>query len=845
MSWAQAAPNPGLAVGYVNRPMVGPTGANHAAGDLFDMYRVNLVAGQLIELNFGDATSADLDLGIWDLAGNLLTVSSGTTRSECLRISRSGSYVISVFAYSGASAYELSWGAQPLQSSCPNVLSSADASGAIRPGELVAAPARGRDTASAAATEAASEGARAYARSAGLAVRADSGAGGPMLLQLPAAAADRARVRSAIAAGAGPRVAAASGAGSAPAPDDASAEGRAAWDTALAAKALQATGRYAWVEPNRSASTQQVAAGGWPPNDADLWRQPHLDLIRLPDALRAYASLSPAPGYTPIVAVLDTGIVADHPDLRRMLVPGFDFVADVLNGGDGNGIDANADDAGRLGDRSGFHGTHVAGTIAAEGYNGQGGIGVAPMARLMPVRVLGVTGSGSGFDIAQGIRFAAGLPNSSGTLPARRADVINLSLGGVGACPAIYAEAVAAARAAGTLVIAAAGNDSLGVVSSPANCPGVVSVSALSYDGRLASYSNYGAGLWVTAPGGDPSRASPAGPDRIHSTSATFSGALRIPFYTGQNGTSMATPHVAGVAALMRAVRPSMTPAEFDAWLSSGQITRDVDAPGYDQRTGYGLIDAARAVLLAAGASSAPVSSLPTLAASAVVLDFGSTLTERSLTLQRVNGSTDEPASFGSDALNAGAVSLRYDTGGNPPGGPYRLIVSLNRSLLVPGENAVRLRINTAQGRQVTVDMTITPRPPAFTGNRGAGTLYALALDVDTLDNIAEATLTDTATLVGYVISGVPGGRRVVVAAGSDLDNDGFICGAAEPCGLYPVLAASPTVLDTSRSHVNISFGLDSGGIRASSAGAGAGPGAGAGGSGSAWPVRGIARRLP
>ncbi len=353
------------------------------------------------------------------------------------------------------------------------------------------------------------------------------------------------------------------------------------------------------AEHNGSVQPLPIGYGTWPPNDPLRAFMRNLDLIKLPDAFNALASLNPRPAYVPIVAVLDSGIVADHPDLKRMLVPGFDFVSDLSSAADGDGPDANPDDSEPAGPAASFHGTGVAGTIAAETFNGVGVVGVAPMARIMPVRVMGVNPIGSWDDLIQGILFASGLPNSSGTLPARRADVINMSLRGRGGCPAAVLDAIAQARGQGVIVVAGTGNDDGAPVGTPANCPGVVAVSAIGYDGQLAAYSNVGPEVVVTAPGGDLARIAVNVLDVIFSTSATFVGAngtTRISNYTGTEGTSDATAHVAGAMALMRAVNPNLMPAQVDLLFAIGSLTDDVGATGRDTKTGFGLINALKGI---------------------------------------------------------------------------------------------------------------------------------------------------------------------------------------------------------------------------------------------------------
>jgi serine protease len=788
----QLVGNPALVIGYLNKPGQGPDGPNRAAGDEWDLYRVTLSAGQVVELNFGDPNTADLDLYIADTAGTILARSIGTSRSECVRINTSGDYLVGVNAFSGFANYQLAWGPNSLGTSCPNATLALLNEPSFVPGQFFVKAKSGTQGETRLAKTA------AVARAAQLSVASLTWHDGPVLLELPLETNARATSMRALAGQA--KVTEITHAVFEGAPPQAEL----AYDTAVAIKQLRASGQFEYVEPNGVVQAQQVGYGPWPPNDPLLNRMPQLDLIKLPDAFNALNALNPRPTYTPIVAVVDTGIVADHPDLTRMIVPGYDMVADPNNGGDGNGLDTNPDDSKPAAPGAVFHGTHVAGTIAAETFNGVGVVGIAPMARIMPVRVLGSNGSGSFNDILQGMLFAAGLPNNSGTVPARKADVINMSLGGQGGCPQQVRDVVQQVRGQGVIVVAAAGNDSGQPVGTPANCQGAIAVSAMAYSGALARYSNVGPEVVVTAPGGDQSRQSPSGVDEILSTHATFptNSNVRTPNFAGLQGTSMATPHVAGVMALMRAVNPNITPAQIDALFANGSITDDVGAAGRDNQFGFGLINALKAIT-AAGAGGGqpppPPGGLPTLELSTTRLDFGTVQTQLQLTVTRVNGSTDSPASAIDSAANPNAVTVAAS---GPAAGPYVLTVTIDRALLNPGEDQIQVEITSAQGRKLRFDVVVAPRGGgAPVGLRGVGPVYVLALNPNTLATMAQANVTANSTTYPYTLANLNG--PVIIVAGTDTDNDGFICGSSEPCGAYPVLGVDATILNSSRNGVN------------------------------------------
>ena len=299
-----------------------------------------------------------------------------------------------------------------------------------------------------------------------------------------------------------------------------------------------------------------------------------------------------------VVAVLDTG-VTPHPELDGQLLPGYDFIADAGAARDGDGRDANPTDEGDWTDPgdcaslrstpSSWHGTHVTGLVVARIGNMPGIVGVAPEARVVPVRVMGRCG-GRLSDVADAIVWASGgeVPG----IPSRKpVDVINLSLRVPGACGMTMGRVIAQARGRGTAVVAAAGNDSIKASGvSPANCPGVVSVAALARDGSMAWYSNYGDGVTVAAPGGS---LGAMGVDDILSSVDSGERGRQRPIFKYHAGTSMAAPQVAGLVALMRSADPLISVDEITAQLVDN--ARPLPGP-CPKGCGAGLIDAAATV---------------------------------------------------------------------------------------------------------------------------------------------------------------------------------------------------------------------------------------------------------
>jgi len=323
--------------------------------------------------------------------------------------------------------------------------------------------------------------------------------------------------------------------------------------------------------------------------------------------LRLPAAWDISTGAGVVVAVIDTGY-RPHADLSGQFLPGYDFISTAAIGNDGNGRDNDASDpgdgitAGACGggqpffdQPSSWHGTHVAGTVAARTNNGAGVAGVAYNAKILPVRVLGKCG-GYTSDIADAITWASGGTVSGVPANPNKARVLNLSLGGGGACSATMQNAINGARSRGAVVVAAAGNSAMNVSNaSPANCTGVIAVAATGRTGGRARYSNFGALVAVAAPGGD-------GASGVLSTLNSGRSGPLADTYAVYQGTSMATPHVAGVAALMLAANTNLTPDEIAARLKSTARAFPASCSG----CGTGIVDAAAAAAWAR-TSAAPV----------------------------------------------------------------------------------------------------------------------------------------------------------------------------------------------------------------------------------------------
>ncbi len=332
------------------------------------------------------------------------------------------------------------------------------------------------------------------------------------------------------------------------------------------------------------------------PNDPLYRNQWHLPAINLPTAWDRTTGSNAV-----TVAIIDTGIVP-HPDFGGRLLAGYDFVSDPAMAADGGGRDSNPLDPGPYG-KTGYHGTHVAGIIGAASNNGSGVAGVNWGARLLPVRALGPATSGSGAvgtlaDVTDAALWAAGFSVAGVPTNPTPANVLNFSLGGNVPCSSIQQEAFDRIFAANKIVVVAAGNSTIDAGSfSPANCDGVIVVGATARDGRRASYSNFGSEVDIMAPGGDNSNALLSLGKDDNASNGEYD-------YILQAGTSMASPQIAGIAALMKTLEPGLSQSQVLVALKSTArvLTNDQCDAGASGMTlvssdcGAGLVDAARAL---------------------------------------------------------------------------------------------------------------------------------------------------------------------------------------------------------------------------------------------------------
>jgi serine protease len=380
------------------------------------------------------------------------------------------------------------------------------------------------------------------------------------------------------------------------------------------------------------------------------------------------------------------------------------------------------------------------------------------------------------------VRYASGLSNDSGTIlsEAQKADVLNLSLG----CNNCYSSAeeaeYVAARAAGSIIIAAAGNENTASLGYPASYDGVVSVSALDRFKQRAPYSNFGTRIDVAAPGGDNSVDADGDgyADGVLSTAGDDSSGTRQATYKFENGTSMASPHMAGVVALMKSANPSfITPDQLDTLLSSGAITEDVAGNGATVRDdiyGYGMIDALKAVQAAQGGVTPT-----TLAVAPTSLSFASAVSSQTLTLSAQGG--------GTVVVNSVTPSAAWLSATGTGLGDYT--VSVDRTGFGDGTYPANLIVNyTINGTtsEINVPVTMTVGT-ATTGAGDTGYTWMVLLDPDTNTTVQTQRAANNNGQYAFTFTGIADGSYYVVA-GSDSDNDFILCDAGESCGGYPTL---------------------------------------------------------
>lgn len=491
-----------------------------------------------------------------------------------------------------------------------------------------------------------------------------------------------------------------------------------------------------------------------------------------------------------VVGVIDTGIVS-HADLQGRIVPGYNFISDPVMAGNGIGRSADASD---LGDwvtlaessdpsnqfyactttNSSWHGTHVAGTIGAMSNNSIGVTGINWGSKILPVRVLGKCG-GYLSDVIDGMRWAAGLSVQGVPANVNPVKVLNVSLGGSGACDAAMQSTINDVLAAGAVVVVAAGNSSDDAANySPAGCNGVVSVAAVNRAGGAASYTNYGQTVKIAAPGGEwlfsGSSSSVLSTLNTGATSPIVSpGGDTYGYY---QGTSMATPHVTGVVSLMLSLQPTLTPTQVVQLLqaTARPFPAATGSFGGDCTTslcGAGIVDAYRAV-------QAVGSNAPVISATPLSLDF------------MTHQGDPNPPSQSIVFTNHGGGTLNWSVSSNaawlhvsPAGGQESgtVTVSVDTSALTPAiTNIGTITISAAGAANSPVTIPVTVK-------------YLLKLHAPIPVAVSDHALAAVDGKV-YVIGGLGGQLLGTLVQIYDTASDTWTTGAPKPTSAGAINAA-------------------------------------------------------
>ncbi len=534
-------------------------------------------------------------------------------------------------------------------------------------------------------------------------------------------------------------------------------------------------GRYSCV--NQCAGVMAVEANdafelAVRPNDPMFSMQPNLQTMRMEEAWDVSVGCDDV-----VVAVIDSGVRFDHPDLMGRLLSGYDFVSDVAGSLDGDRRDGDATDPGDRPSSDGgtYHGTHISGIIAASTNNGIGVSGITWRTRILPVRAFGLAGLAANFDLVEAVRYAAGLENASGVLPERRADVINLSIARRPDQPepVCLRMAIEDATAAGVVVVGSVGNNASSIPNFPSAFADVIAVGAIDGSENITDYTNFGPWVDLVAPGGDVDSDLDADGenDGIVSTFATGreeSGTLALG-YGRVEGTSFAAAHVSGVAALVLGECPELTPSQVRSVLLDS--ARDIGDFGEDDLFGTGIVDASVAVRRAAAecASGHPLVSV----SETVVL----------LTDENARGEV-AIGNDGEGVVRVDQVSVDADwltvatTGGAADTTIGRIALTADVRGLADGVYRATVDVETANADGEHVDVVLNVGDPAPL----AETVIIQLRSIGDGSEIARVEI-DLRGGGDYTFAMVPPGRYMLVA-GTDRDGDGVICEHDDVCGV-------------------------------------------------------------
>ena len=764
--------------GYITRTPTGRAADNFATvDDRVDVFTAELEAGQVISLSIADfspqtSDQLDLDLYLYDSGGDLVSSSIAfSAEVEQITVTRAGRYFIAADAFAGGSNYSL-------------VISDAATTGGVSAAQV--------NVATMADDQVITLDADAERLSGLIGHAGDTGTGqaGPARRLRTAHARDARATRPArgpLSAGFPERVFGVA----------ARSAGTTRYDRKLALLAhIKAT--------NHRAGRTVVTAlhyprlHGLPPEDPEL--QWNLPLVEWQEALDTVEAAVPDPD-RPLIAVLDSGVFSSHPKIAPVLEDARDFVPSFI---DGDGFDAEAEedvavDESNTDECFDFHGTHVASIAAAAREGGRIGgrtmVGALPFADLMVLK-LGynrdpqcrlIVG-----DVAGAIRYAAGLPNSSGRLPPRPADVINMSFGGTEPNPATRA-AIREAAAAGVILVASAGNegdtDEAGIPNYPAAYPEVIGVGAVDIDARRAVYSSFYPQVEIAAPGGD-TRFDTNG-DGLGD--GIIGGVARLDDAGGEfraryalyQGTSMAAPHVAAGFALMKSIYPALDTEEAHRLLEEGLLTEDIGAPGRDSETGFGLVSFRRMAGVALQLRGDSLQVAPDFRVTPEAIDFGNIGEAAEVSVLR-SGNPDfriTSVTFASPGLDGGQIPAPEPIDVDAEGfGTYR--VRIDRSLIGAGTYAGEVTVLASNGESRKVPVTFTVPDASLASETGPAHVELQRLSNGAFVRVRRVVVRSGAG-AEFALNDLDTGTYRLVYS-TDMDNDDRLCDPGELGGSYP-----------------------------------------------------------
>ena len=752
---AQEIDNPASVHGYVNKPGAGLPGTTFESGDEDDFFVVNALAGQRFNLSIGDYQQGDLDFYLWNEDLQIVASSEGIGPQETITVPEDGTYYLNVYAWSGASNYIV-------DSEFTNLPSS---SSPLRFGEVIVT----LKSANAESVEVLREKVTDLAERYGVTIQSK----GTASIQLLKSTSDSKQLMHTLSH---PKLKSLT-----------SAELVNNSLTSHLVKLLHADPNVQTAQPNYmyfpTATTND-------PLLADMW---HLDQIKV---ARAWDVTFGDPGV--IVAVIDSGVLKEHPELSENSSSGYDFISWPENS-DGDGIDPDPEDAMPPIDRCDggtfYHGAHVAGTVAAAGNNGEGIAGVAFDVSLMHLRALDGGCGGSTYDIAQAVRYAIGVENDSGHVPDNPADIINMSLGG-GPQDDYMQRTLSEAASRGIILVGSSGNSGNSSVSFPARYDSVLAVGATNREGQVTGYSNKGPNLALVAPGGGMS----GGVWSLHKDEMGYS-------YTQGQGTSMAAPHAAGVFALMKSVHPNLNHQRLKTYLEFELITDNIGISGFDAESGWGLINADKALDVAMADADGSLRLPARIVLSSSQIYLGENLTDVDITVTNPGELALEVTQVEVESLVPPVTSAWLEVTENhetdatdTPGfvGNWRFVV--DRAGLPTGFHVATIVFSAIdeEGQQLSrsLKLILKVAKDAAGGNVGL-------VNVQLINSDNNETLWSTASTASDAYEfrlGVTEGGDYRIEVSSDVDNGGFICGVGDFCG-----ALEATLL-TPRSDLNIAI---------------------------------------